>query len=123
MDLKQALEEADEAAEELAHDTVVHTGYAFRCEAIVLLAAEVRKPRAIPWIAADTPPEPGRYGRWDVFLLAVQRPGTEGEYYVTGHLDPRGWFDIPADCIVTRYAWIAALSVPTAVGQLSAPPK
>lgn len=123
MDLEQALEEADEAAQELAHDAVVHPGHAARCEAIVLLAAEVRKPRAIPWISADTPPEPGRYGRWDAFLLAVQRRDTGVEYYVTGHLDPRGWFDVPPGCTVTRYAWIAALSVPTTVGQLSAPPE
>jgi hypothetical protein len=52
MDLEQALEEADEAAEELAHDAVVHPGHAARCEAIVLLAAEVRRLSVFaPWAA------------------------------------------------------------------------
>lgn len=46
MTLDSALEEADEAAKEIASDTVMHSGYAFRCEAMVALAAEVRRLRA-----------------------------------------------------------------------------
>lgn len=73
----------------------------------------------IVWIDAAVPPTAGP---WDVFLLAVRHPATGVDYYITGLLDPRGWFVVPPGHTVTRYAWVATLAGPTTVGQLDFPP-
>lgn len=68
------------------------------------------------WLPAEPPPAAGRYGQWDVFLLGVRREGVDGECFITGRLDPRGWFDVPAGYRAVRYIWIASLTGSTSVG-------